>query len=201
MRNWNLLRCFAVPIVHVASADASARLELLHASLDRARRPAEPPALRPSTETRHLSDNSGFVLSDGCSPGEIGFEDRRARRIAWRRCEPRLHPTFSAFLSISLARRYQAGPDAIRVTRNPCTSRYWGHEVQSCRERRHLCDRQRRSQLPSRRSGRQLFSAAECDYPADDDFQHRSVEFLRRSPPTSCLPRWGRGGPDSRPSI
>src|ERR1700731_4739384 len=30
--------------------------------------------LRPSTETRRLSDSSGFVLSDGCEPGEIGFE-------------------------------------------------------------------------------------------------------------------------------
>src|ERR1700690_413976 len=30
--------------------------------------------LRPSAETRRLSDSSGFVLSDGCEPGEIGFE-------------------------------------------------------------------------------------------------------------------------------
>jgi hypothetical protein len=30
--------------------------------------------LRPSTETLHLSDSFGFVLSDGCEPGEVGFE-------------------------------------------------------------------------------------------------------------------------------
>src|SRR5271163_1181706 len=123
MRNCNLLRFFAVPIVHVASADAAARLELVHASHERARRPAEPPALRPSTETRHLSNSSGFVLSDGCSPGEIGFEDRRSRRIAWRRCKLRLHPTFSAFLSISLARRCQPGPDARRESITSWSSR------------------------------------------------------------------------------
>ena len=30
--------------------------------------------LRPSTETRRLSDSSGFVLSDGCEPSETSFE-------------------------------------------------------------------------------------------------------------------------------
>src|SRR5271155_5182014 len=30
--------------------------------------------LRPSAETLRLSDSSGFVLSDGCELGEIGFE-------------------------------------------------------------------------------------------------------------------------------
>ena len=83
------------------------------------------------------------------------------RRSSWPRdvvdkCRNRLQANVSIHAPHETARRwiYQARRAAevsihvpIRVKRKPRTSRYRGHQVQSCRGRRHLCDRQRRSRL------------------------------------------------------
>ncbi len=59
----------AAPITAVEEGHAHARAPAVNSAEQRGEG-----ELRPSIETRHLSDSFGSVVSDGCEPGEIDFE-------------------------------------------------------------------------------------------------------------------------------